>query len=69
MIQCIPTPQCFISHYTVVFVVPASVSNEARLYKHLFTDYNKYVRPRNDSSQPVEVALKFDIYGIGEVVS
>lgn len=44
-------------------------TNETRLYKELFKNYNKYIHPVIDESQPVRVVFDFQLIRIIDVVS
>lgn len=44
-------------------------TNETRLYKDLFKNYNKYTRPVINESRPVTVVFDFQLIRIIDVVS
>lgn len=44
-------------------------TNETRLYKDLFKNYNKYTRPVINESRPVSVVFDFQLIRIIDVVS
>ncbi|KAJ7387058.1 regulation of CoA-transferase [Desmophyllum pertusum] len=44
-------------------------TNETRLYKELFENYNKYNHPVTNESKPVKVVFDFQLIRIIDVVS
>ena len=51
------------------FTEAAVETNETRLYKDLFKNYNKYTHPVIDESRPVKIVFDFQLIRIIDVVS
>jgi len=51
------------------FTEAAVETNETRLYKDLFKNYNKYTHPVINESRPVTVTFDFQLIRIIDVVS
>lgn len=57
---------CQRQHFVSVFDITAgalnsTISNEQRLYTTLLNGYNPSVRPRKDSSEPIEVEVHMNV--------
>lgn len=59
----------YLSVIVLLFLEGAVETNETRLYKELFQNYNKYNHPAINEAEPVKVVFDFQLIRIIDVVS
>jgi hypothetical protein len=69
LVCCIPVKKASVVNVICLIAAAVTRSHEHRLMNRLFGQYDTTVRPRHDSSQTVDVAIRFSLQQINDLVS